>query len=115
MMKLYVLLLTFVPTLVSAQPLQKTGGLIDRFGDLVVLLINIAIALALLVFVWGLVKFITKAGDEGEVKKGKGIMTWGLIALFVMISVWGLVRLMQTELGLTVSDTPIVVPKIPRY
>jgi len=78
--------------------------LIDSTGDIVSLLIRISVAVALLVFFWGLAKFVVKAGDE--VEEGKRIMKWGILALFVMISVWGIVGFFQKELGLPDTTVP---------
>ncbi len=61
-------------------------------------------ALALLVFFWGLVKYIAKADDEKAKEAGKNIMIWGVIALFVMFSVFGLVNFLQESFG-TTADT----------
>ena len=56
--------------------------------------------LALLVFIWGLVKFISRVGgDEKAVTEGKKLMIWGLIALFIMISIWGILRFFSASLG----------------
>ena len=112
-MKLMAVTLLVLPAIANAQTtFGTTGRWIDRIGDLIQNLIPIVIAIALLVFFWGLVKFISKAGDEAEVKKSKGLMIWGLIALFVMITVWGLVRFIQKELN--ISGYNIDLPQVPR-
>ena len=85
-------------------------GLIDRFGDIIKSLIPITVGLALVVFFWGLVKFIAAADSEDAKKQAKSVMIWGLIALFVMISVWGLVRFIQDALipGADFSPPPVI-------
>ncbi|MEK7147877.1 MAG: hypothetical protein AAB758_01110 [Patescibacteria group bacterium] len=76
--------------------------LIGAVGKLInVYLLPLFMAAALLVFLWGLVKFIFKVGgSEKVVEEGRNTMIWGLLSLFVMVSVWGLINLFQTELGL---------------
>ncbi|MBI2673724.1 MAG: hypothetical protein HYX23_00365 [Candidatus Zambryskibacteria bacterium] len=75
--------------------------LITAVGSLINPLIVILVGVALLVFIWGLIKFIFRVGgDENAIEGGKQLMIWGLIALFVMISVWGIIRLVQIELNL---------------
>ena len=108
--------LLVLPAIANAQTtFGTTGRWIDRIGDLVAKIIPITIALALVVFFWGLIKFISKAGDEAEVKKGKGIMTWGIIALFVMITIWGIISFIGKELNISRLDQfPSVIPKVPR-
>ncbi len=62
-------------------------------------LLPIVVALALLYFLWGLVKYVVSSGDARE--EAKGIMIWGIIALFVMVSVWGLVAFLGNTLGIS--------------
>ena len=77
--------------------IQATGRLVDN-------LIGVVTAIGLLVFFWGLVKFIFHiGGDEKAVDEGKRIMKWGLLALFVMVSVWGIVIFFKRNLNLPVS------------
>ncbi len=58
------------------------------------------LSLAILVFFWGIVKFINHAGDEKAVEEGKQLMIWGLIGLFVIVGIWGIVGYIQSTLGL---------------
>jgi len=87
-------------------------GLIAKFGSIVGSLIPIVVGLALLVFFWGLVKFILASGSEDAKDQGKRIMIWGLIALFVMVSVWGLVSFIQNALleGADFNAPPVPLP-----
>lgn len=57
-------------------------------------LVIVLIGIGLLVFIWGLLKYITAAGDEDQVKEARRFIVFGLIAFFVMMSVWGLVNLL---------------------
>lgn len=70
-------------------------------------LIGLLITLALVVFFWGLIKYLAGAGAEGSAA-GLKIMMWGAIALFTMVSIWGLVKLVQNTFG--VDDTSITAP-----
>ena len=69
--------------------------LIGIVGGIIASIIPIVIALALLCFVWGLAKFILHADDENERAKGKNIMVWGIVALFVIVTVWGIIAVLQ--------------------
>jgi hypothetical protein len=105
-MKKYIPLLASLalfPVLASAQ-LRGVEGLIERLIAIVRLLVGLVGALSLLVFMWGLVKFIFKVGgDEDAIEGGKNLMKWGLVALFVMVSVWGIIGWFQRDLGLPVT------------
>lgn len=83
----------FFPVLVFAQ--DNLFSLFDSIIGILGQLVAIIIALALVFFLWGVAKFILNAGDPAERAKGKQVMVWGIIALFVMVSVWGIVNFMQ--------------------
>ncbi|MCE9628565.1 MAG: hypothetical protein K8Q91_01040 [Candidatus Vogelbacteria bacterium] len=69
--------------------------LVDCVRDsIVVPIINLLLALAVLVFFWGLVKYLYKGDNDAERTKGKSLMAFGIIGLFVMVSVWGIVGLL---------------------
>lgn len=55
------------------------------------MIVPLLMALAFLVFFWGLVKFIANAGSETVREDAKHIMFWGVIALFVMVSILSIV------------------------
>lgn len=71
---------------------------------------TIATALALFAFFWGLAVFIFQAGDETARGRGKQVMLWGIIALFVIIAVWGIVALLQQIFGLDPEEAGLPAP-----
>jgi hypothetical protein len=110
MKKLLLLTLAFAPSIAFAQNLGNIENLIRAIGRIVGVALPIVIAIGLLVFLWGLVKFIF-AGSEGK-DEGKHLMIWGLIALFVMVSVWGLVRWIGNALDIEQGGT-VPIPTVP--
>ena len=105
--KMFVFALMVTLPLVSSA--ATTGGLSDLLSNLqswVNSLIPILMTLALAAFFWGLVKYIMSAGDEEKASSGKGIMIWGVIALFVMVSIWGLTGFLSETLGLGTGSAP---------
>ena len=48
----------------------------------------------LLLFIFGLIKYVVAAGDEKKIEEAKRFIVFGLIAFFVMFSVWGLTNLL---------------------
>lgn len=102
----------FAPVLAfAANELSNVTSLVTQIGAVVKVALPIVVALALLVFFWGLVKFIFNQGNEEAKADGKKLMLWGLIALFVMISVWGLVNYIGSALGITAVPT-VTVPTV---
>ncbi len=86
-----------LPAVAAAQNFDR---LIDRVDGWVGFLTGTLASLALLVFFWGLVKYIWAAGSEDSKASGKKIMVGGVIALFVLFSVFGIVRFLQNTFGL---------------
>ncbi len=77
--------------------IQQVGLEIRRFIENI--LIPIIMGIALLVFLFGILKFISKGDDETARAQGRQFMFWGIIGLTVMVSVWGLVQILAGSLG----------------
>ena len=87
---------------------QAFRGVLDDFALAVV-------AVAFLVFVWGIVEFIFNIGNYENADKsreaGKKKMIWGVAGLFLIVSVWGIVSIISTTLGvdpIDIKPTPII-------
>ncbi|MEX2010197.1 MAG: hypothetical protein WD874_00100 [Parcubacteria group bacterium] len=112
MKKVIITVLALAPALASAQSLGNLETLLRSVGRLVDIALPVIVALGLIGFFWGLVKFIFAQGNEESKADAKKIMLWGLIALFVMVSVWGLVRFIGDALHIQQGKT-IIVPRVP--
>ena len=86
-------------------------SLIGVFLDLIATAMPVLGGIALLVFFWGLAKFIKNAGDVGKHQEGKDLMIWGVVALFIMVTLWGLIGFAQSSLG--ISNTRFGIPYLP--
>ncbi len=62
-------------------------------------LVPLLLAVALLVFVWGIVKSFFLGGDKGR-EEGRMLILYGIIGFVVILSVWGLVALLGNTFGL---------------
>lgn len=90
------------------------GGLLTNFNKNI--LQNLVVVLsgaALVVFLWGLVKFIYDRadGNTDKIAKDKEAMLWGLGALFILVSVWGIIKMFQGFLGIS-SNNDVNIPRI---
>jgi hypothetical protein len=94
-----------LPSLASAATLKDTLVLFSQFLNGI---IGLFITLAIVVFFWGLIKYLWSMDSENA-HEGLKIMFWGLIAIFVMVSIWGIIRLLQSTLQ--VQSTDPVIPK----
>ena len=70
-------------------------------------LVALILAGAVVYFLWGVAKYINKAGKEEDRETGKKMMFYGIIALFVMVGVWGLVTILTTTFGITETTAPV--------
>jgi len=48
---------------------------------------------ATVIFLWGVVRYISAAGDEEKTKEARQMIIWGIIFLAVMVAVWGFVNI----------------------
>ena len=94
-----------LPALASAATLRDTLVLISTFLNGV---IGLFITLAIVVFFWGLIKYLWSM-DKETAHESLKIMFWGIITIFVMVSIWGIIRLLQNTLGVTSTDP--IIPK----
>lgn len=101
-----------IPAVSSAQQLGGINTLVTSVGGIVGLLIPIVFAIALLVFFWGLVMFLANAGEEDARAKGRQLMIWGIIGLFVMASVWGIVAFVGDLFGIDQGQSLNNVPGV---
>jgi len=56
----------------------------------------VLVALALVLFMVGVVKYIYSEGEH----KNRDLIMWSLIALFVMVSIWGILRILLNSLDI---------------
>lgn len=106
----------FAPLFASAQTanLSYFTSLINSISGIINTLIPIVLALALLMFLWGMFQyFIFGADDEGKRETGRSYMVYALIGLAVMVSVWGIVNLLISIAGVSTGGQ-VPVPVIPR-
>jgi uncharacterized membrane protein len=88
---------------VSTTPQQGIIGLIQfantALNDVMVMLITLAIV----VFFWGLIKYIVSVGEE----RAAGLTTifYAIVAIFIMVSIWGVIHLLQSTFGVNNSNS----------
>jgi hypothetical protein len=74
-------------------------------------IIPLIFAIAVVMFIWGAVKFfIINADEEAQREQGKQFMIWGIIALTVMTTVWGIVGVLGDTFNLKRNALPQVCP-----
>ncbi len=85
----------------------------NEVTGVLVKVVPVLIALALAVFIWGLVVFIQNADNETARTEAKKKMIWGVFGLFVMVSVWGFVYLVKELTGIDGATNGLSAPDVP--
>ncbi|MBI2023395.1 hypothetical protein HYT01_02405 [Candidatus Giovannonibacteria bacterium] len=93
-----------LPFLAFAQNVQSALQTVQTILNAI---IPILMILATIVFLWGVIKYITAGGDEEALKTGRSYMIFGLIGLFVMVAVWGIVTLLVNTFGVGGRTIPL--------
>jgi len=106
--KLFIALLVLLPAATFA--VGDIDGLVHTLIKIANSLYKLIFVLVVLAFAWGVLKFVFQSGDAQE--KGKSMMLWSIVALFVLVSVWGIVVILQKTLGIEGQQT-ITPPAIP--
>lgn len=100
------LLSAFIPSVSFA--LNLSAGNTSKFDDIITeainitnLIIPILSSVAVIVFFWGLSKFILNSSKPDEIKNGKNYMMWGILALFILFTYSAIVSNITRDLGVT--------------
>ena len=111
-----VVALMALPTLAFAAPgsLSSTpfGDALSFIESIFNFLVPFLILAAGVLFMWGLVKYVSNADDEGEKESAKTLMIWGMVAIFVMVSFWGIIGFFSQTLQLDESVIVVAPPSV---
>ena len=106
-------LLMATPLVVAAADVTDVSSLVTKIITIVNTVLPAIMALAALVFVWGVAQYVMAAGNEEARKTGKDKIVYGLIGLFVLVSFWGILSIITTTFDLGgVTDVP-TIPTLP--
>lgn len=91
------------------------NGYFQSFVSIInTILVPSLIALAFIVFLWGVYKyFIQGAANESDKAEGRKFAMWGIIGFVIIVSVWGLVNIVKTTLNLPSNGSPSNHPAYP--
>ncbi len=100
------------PVAAFAQTLGNLQQLATSSLSILSTVITIVFVLAILVFGWGVVKYISSSGDATKEKEARQFLWWGVIGIFVLASVFGLVKFIGSSVGVGQDQGTIIVPKV---
>lgn len=99
-----------VSTLLFTVPLITFAGGSTNFSDFkgfvewilvafVTPLFTFMIGLAVVLLVYGVIKYMTASADEKARQDGRMLMVNGVLAVFIIIAFWGFVAMLRTSFG----------------
>jgi len=103
-----------LPFMAMAQTVNPgyISSLISSAKALLDQLVVFLIALAVVWFIFNVVKYAMSTEDDGK-DKAKSQMIWGIIAIAVIVSVWGLVAILQGIFGVNTTGAGNVSRLLP--
>ncbi len=100
-----------IAALSSVPFVASAAGLDDFFNriknTITTVIIPFLFVVATLIFIYSIILFITKAGDEAEQKKARGLILYSVIGLAAIISLWALVGFLTQYIGTAPIPTTI--------
>lgn len=69
-------------------------GVVGNIISSINVVIPVLVTVALVLFLWGIVRYMYNVGNARSREADRQIFLWGLLALFCMVSVWGIVSLL---------------------
>ena len=95
--------LSAAPAIAAAQTVQSVLGVVRNILDTVV---PILLILATIVFIWGVIVYITSGGSDEKKTYGRYLILYGLVGLFSIVAIWGVVRVLTNTFGVGGQGIP---------
>lgn len=77
--------------------------IIAKIGGWIASIAILLIGLALVLFLWGVARYVASGADEEKRTEARRLITYGVMGLFVMVAIWGLVYLVGQTLGVQIG------------
>lgn len=96
-------LMTYPHTLFAIEEAYASGETMKSIIESKVLTtidaaVSFIVTLAVLAFVFGIVKFMGSAGNDKSRSEGRQFMVWSVLAIVCMVGVWGIVKIVKTSI-----------------
>ncbi len=96
--------LAFAPMIAMAAE-TSLRTIIRDLTEIILDLVMPLIVLALVIFIWGVIKYITAGDEEEKRSKARNTILYGVIGLFAIVAVWGLVKVIANTFSIDVGGT----------
>ncbi len=94
------------------EPLSNLVPFVYGLRNILANLIPILITIAIIIFFWGLIKYVRGQGKDHVT--GRNTMIAGLVSLFIMVTLWGILQFAANALGVQGfnTGTPLIPPRV---
>ena len=82
--------------------------IINKFINIGLQVIPFLGTVAFLTFLFGIARFIKSSGSSEDVKN-KGLLIWGVVGLFILVTIWGIISFLKDEFGF---GKDVIIPQI---
>lgn len=105
------ILLAFLFSLLSMvysqtqSPLRQVNTLATSLLDTLTIVVGLLNIVAFIAYIWLIISFLIKRskGDANGMEQLKGMLGWGVVAMFFLVAVWGLVWFMSSSFGIALG------------
>lgn len=88
-----------VPVMAFAQTTGTDGAaVLDKAFYYVDRLTFLAVAIGILIFIWGIIRYVV-ANNEEQKANAQRLILYGVIGLFAITAIWGLVKFLSNTTG----------------
>ena len=106
-----------IPQLPGGGLAPAAGGsaliaIITKIGGWISSIVTLLIGLALVLFLWGIARYIASGADEERRTEARRLIVYGVIGLFSMVAIWGLVYFVGAPLGVGIGGGVTPPPQI---
>lgn len=84
----------------------QADTIVTNIRTLVNNVIPILLIVGTVVFLWGVILYLTAGADEEKRANARSLMIYGLVGLFVMVAVWGIVNVLVGFFGVGGTGVP---------
>jgi uncharacterized protein with PQ loop repeat len=92
---------------------MKIADLLGKLTDILNAVVPFVLGLTVLVILWGIFTYITKAGEEEKRAEAKNFILYGVLGLFIMVSLWGFVGILVNTFQIRATVQSTDIPKVP--
>ena len=72
------------------------SNIVDEIVNPIVLLLFV---LAVIYFIWGVIRYVINADSDEERGTGRKHMIWGVVGMFIMAAVLGIIAIIENTIG----------------